>query len=149
MKPTQTVQRSTALPSLPCRFATTRSLKTSPSALTVTDLWDRGSTNGLVKVIKTLKAIVNHLSPDTFEDTPPSPPYLASHDSYSSLGTDLHSSLPPANAQEAARNKIVRIMVETERKYVQDLEIMQKYSIKATLSTKTPSISSFPISTSS
>ncbi|KAK7472499.1 Guanine nucleotide exchange factor for Cdc42p [Stygiomarasmius scandens] len=95
---------------------------------TVTDLWDRGSTDGLVKVIKTVKAIVNHLPPEAFEDAPPSPPYLASHDSYSSLSTDPHTSLPPANAQEAARNNIVREMVETERKYVQDLEIMQKYS---------------------
>jgi cell division control protein 24 len=33
--------------------------------------------------------------------------------------------MPPANAQEAARNNIIREMVETERKYVQDLEIMQ------------------------
>jgi cell division control protein 24 len=32
------------------------------------------------------------------------------------------------NAKEAARNNIVRELVETERKYVQDLEIMQKYS---------------------
>ncbi|THV05107.1 hypothetical protein K435DRAFT_850307 [Dendrothele bispora CBS 962.96] len=97
-------------------------------SFTVTDLWDRGSTDGLVKVIKTVKAIVNHLPPEAFEDAPPSPPYLASHDSYSSLNTDSPSSLPPANAQEAARNNIVREMVETERKYVQDLEIMQKYS---------------------
>lgn len=40
-----------------------------------------------------------------------------------SLPTEL--SLPPANAQESARNNIIRELVETERKYVQDLEIMQ------------------------
>ena len=32
---------------------------------------------------------------------------------------------PPANAQENARNNIIREIVETERKYVQDLEHMQ------------------------
>ena len=30
----------------------------------------------------------------------------------------------PATGKEAARNNIVREMVETERKFVQDLEIM-------------------------
>ena len=32
---------------------------------------------------------------------------------------------PPANAQETASNNIIRELVETERKYVQDLEHMQ------------------------
>ncbi|KAJ7745621.1 hypothetical protein B0H14DRAFT_3897477 [Mycena olivaceomarginata] len=38
------------------------------------------------------------------------------------------ASVPSANAQEAARNNIIREMVETELKYVQDLEIMHKYA---------------------
>ena len=38
----------------------------------------------------------------------------------------LLDALPPQpNGKEAARNNIVREMVETERKFVQDLEIMQ------------------------
>ncbi|KAJ7287566.1 hypothetical protein C8J57DRAFT_1284297 [Mycena rebaudengoi] len=81
---------------------------------TVTDLWDRNSTDGLVKVVETVTAIVKHLPADAFETASPT------------LGND--SAAAPANAKEAARNFITREMVETERKYVQDLEIIQKYS---------------------
>ncbi|KAJ7188306.1 hypothetical protein C8R46DRAFT_1054318 [Mycena filopes] len=95
---------------------------------TVTDLWDRNSTDGLVKVVETVTAIVKHLSADAFETSPPSPGFMSTHDSYDSLAGDSNSAMPPANAQEAARNNIIREMVETERKYVQDLEIMQKYA---------------------
>ncbi|KAF9255254.1 hypothetical protein L218DRAFT_1036269 [Marasmius fiardii PR-910] len=73
----------------------------------VTELWNRHSTDGLVKVIKTVKAIVGYLPEDVWEDVRSS-----------------SSSNPP----ETARN-IIREIVETERKYVQDLEIMQKYAI--------------------
>ncbi|KAG5641273.1 hypothetical protein DXG03_005585 [Asterophora parasitica] len=93
---------------------------------TVTDLWDRNSTDGLVKVINTVTAIVEHLPPDAFEPTHASGSSYSSHDSYDS--SPESSVIPPANAQETARNNIIREMVETERKYVQDLEIMQKYS---------------------
>lgn len=74
--------------------------------------------------MKTVKAIVDHLPADVFEEAPPSPPYISSHDSFDSL-SDPHVSIPPAGSREAARNNIIREMVETERKYVQDLEIMQ------------------------
>ncbi|KAJ7594577.1 hypothetical protein C8J56DRAFT_927086 [Mycena floridula] len=94
---------------------------------TVTDLWDRRSNDGLVKVIKTVAAVVGHLPEDAFDEAPPSPPFLSTHDSYDSFN-DSNTSLPPTNSREAARNNIVREMVETERKYVQDLEIMQKYA---------------------
>ncbi|TFK74074.1 hypothetical protein BDN72DRAFT_760546 [Pluteus cervinus] len=92
---------------------------------TVTDLWNRESTDGLVKVINTVTAIVDHLSPDAFDNSPPSPSLLT-NDSYESLPSE--APLPPASAQESARNNIIREMVETERKYVQDLEVMQKYA---------------------
>ncbi|KIL62552.1 hypothetical protein M378DRAFT_165578 [Amanita muscaria Koide BX008] len=91
---------------------------------TVTDLWDRNSTDGLVKVVRTVTAIVNHLPPGAFEDLPPTTPSLSSHGSLDSI----LDSLPPASAQDAARQNIIREIVETERKYVQDLEVMQKYS---------------------
>lgn len=107
---------------------------------TVTDLWDRRSNDGLVKVcfthfsllalphvlqvIKTVSAIVKYLPPSAFDESPPSPPYMSTHDSHDSF-TDSNSSLPPVNARETARHNIIREMVETERKYVQDLEIMQ------------------------
>jgi cell division control protein 24 len=50
---------------------------------------------------------------------------MSSHDSYDSLVSETTLVNPPVNAQEAARNNITKEMVETERKYVQDLEIMQ------------------------
>jgi hypothetical protein len=59
------------------------------------------------QVINTVTAIVNHLPASAFDSPPPSPP-----DSLTANG---------ANAQE----NNIREMVETERKYVQDLEIMQ------------------------
>jgi hypothetical protein len=108
---------------------------------TVTDLWDRNSTDGLVKVriiflvsqcnitypslqvINTVTAIVDHLPPDAFEVEPPSPPTFPENGSFDSLADTLAST--PANAQESARNNIIKETVETERKYVQDLEIMQ------------------------
>ncbi|KAF9522646.1 hypothetical protein CPB83DRAFT_899456 [Crepidotus variabilis] len=93
---------------------------------TVTDLWDRNSTDGLVKVINTVTAIVNYLPPNAFEDAPPSPPSMSANGSFDSLADTLVST--PANAQESARNNIIKEMLDTERKYVQDLEIMQKYS---------------------
>ncbi|KAJ6464578.1 hypothetical protein C8R45DRAFT_502068 [Mycena sanguinolenta] len=48
---------------------------------TVTEIWDRTSTDGLVKVIKTVTAIVNHLPPDAFETSPFSPAFMTSQNS--------------------------------------------------------------------
>ncbi|KAF9479059.1 hypothetical protein BDN70DRAFT_713453 [Pholiota conissans] len=93
---------------------------------TITDLWDRNSTDGLVKVINTVTAIVDNLPPDAFEDEPPSPPSVIENGSTDSLSDTLVSQ--STNPKESAQNNIIKEMVETERKYVQDLEIMQKYS---------------------
>jgi cell division control protein 24 len=76
------------------------------------------------QVINTVTAIVKHLPADAFELSPPSPTAISSHDSVDSLAGET-TAVPPANAQESARNNIIREMVETERKYVQDLEVMQ------------------------
>ncbi|KDQ57595.1 hypothetical protein JAAARDRAFT_156392 [Jaapia argillacea MUCL 33604] len=98
---------------------------------TVTDLWDRHSTDGFVKVINTVTTLVEQLPEDVFMDAPPSsPPTLSSHESSDSISApDVPPmSTSPANAREAARINIIREMVETERKYVQDLEVMQRYS---------------------
>lgn len=95
---------------------------------TVTDLWERHSTDGLVKVVSTVTTVVDLLPPEAFEPIPLSPPLLTSHESIDSLINDVPNTAIPANAQEAGRNNIVREIVETERKYVQDLEIMQKYA---------------------
>ncbi|KAF8876711.1 hypothetical protein CPB84DRAFT_1838662 [Gymnopilus junonius] len=96
-------------------------------SFTVTDLWDRNSTDGLVKVINTVTAIVDHLPPEAFEQSSPSPrsgPEFSSTDSLS----DTLPPQQPSNPKDSEKNNIIKEMVETERKYVQDLEIMQKYS---------------------
>lgn len=77
----------------------------------------------ICQAIKTVTAIVDYLSPSAFNTPPPSPPSLAANVSSDNISPDP---LPqPANPQEQARNNIIREMVETERKYVQDLETMQ------------------------
>lgn len=75
------------------------------------------------QVINTVTAIVDHLPADAFEDVPPSPPSIMDNRSIESLSDTLVSQ--PSNPKESAQNNIIREMVETERKYVQDLEIMQ------------------------
>ncbi|KII92357.1 hypothetical protein PLICRDRAFT_37127 [Plicaturopsis crispa FD-325 SS-3] len=94
---------------------------------TVTDLWDRNSTDGLVKVINTITTLVNRLPQDRFEESPPTPP-LTAHGSQDSLIPDSIPAPAPMQGKETARNNIIREMVETERKYVADLETMQRYS---------------------
>ncbi|KAF9244865.1 hypothetical protein BU15DRAFT_41593 [Melanogaster broomeanus] len=95
---------------------------------TVSDLWDRHSTDGLVKVVSTVTTLVNLLPPHIFEPALLSPSLLASQESIDSLFNDMPITAAPPNAQDAARNNIIKEMVETERKYVQDLEVMQKYA---------------------
>lgn len=58
---------------------------------------------------------------------------MSSQGSTDSLPTDVPATATPANAQESARNNIIREMVETERKYVQDLEIMQVCPISGSI----------------
>ena len=41
------------------------------------------------------------------------------------MGLDNPAIPTPVNGPEAERNNIIRELVETERKYVQDLEVMQ------------------------
>ncbi|KAF5328855.1 hypothetical protein D9619_011709 [Psilocybe cf. subviscida] len=94
---------------------------------TISDLWNRNSTNGLVKVVNTVTAIVDHLPPDSFEESPPSPRSAMDNGSTESLSDTLVSTTA-STVGGSAQSNITREMVETERKYVQDLEIMQKYS---------------------
>jgi cell division control protein 24 len=69
--------------------------------------------------------IVDMFPPELFDQAPLSPTLMSTHDSIDSLIGDVSSTPVPTNAQEAAKNNIIRELVETERKYVQDLEIMQ------------------------
>ncbi|KAH9486760.1 Rho guanine nucleotide exchange factor scd1 [Psilocybe cubensis] len=78
---------------------------------TVTELWDRHSTDGLVKVVDTVTAIVDHLPPEVFDDD------VASEDPSNA-----------ANVHDAVQQNIIREMLETERKYVQNLEVLQSFS---------------------
>ena len=81
----------------------------------------------IVKVVNTVTHIVDRLPADVFEEAaPPSPPSAFSpHDSFDSMGPDIPAIPTPANGPDAERNNIIRELVETERKYVQDLEVMQ------------------------
>ncbi|KAG6372412.1 hypothetical protein JVT61DRAFT_7885 [Boletus reticuloceps] len=94
---------------------------------TVSDLWDRHSTDGLVKVVSTVTTLVDLLPSDIFEPAPVSP-LLASQESIDSLANHTLNAATAPNVHDAARNNIIREMVETERKFVQDLEVMQKYA---------------------
>ncbi|KAG1807666.1 uncharacterized protein BJ212DRAFT_1437005 [Suillus subaureus] len=95
---------------------------------TVTDLWERHSTDGLVKVVSTVTTIVNMLPSALFDAAPLSPPLMSTHDSIDSLVGDVQNTPVPSCPQDVARNNIIRELVETERKYVQDLEVMQRYA---------------------
>lgn len=75
------------------------------------------------QVINTVTAIVDHLSPDAFENPPSSPPTISSSVSFDSLADTLVSL--PTNAKESERDHVIKEILDTERKYVQDLEIMQ------------------------
>jgi cell division control protein 24 len=81
----------------------------------------------IVKVVNTVTHIVDRLPLDVFEEAaPPSPPSAFSpHDSFDSTGPDIPAIPTPANGPDTERNNIIRELVETERKYVQDLEVMQ------------------------
>ncbi|KAG6850440.1 hypothetical protein H0H93_013312 [Arthromyces matolae] len=119
--PDKPKKRAIALFAMQMRLSKVPEVIEGCEEFTVTDLWNRNSTDGLVRVINTVTAIVERLPPEAFEVEPSS--RISTDGSDPSLSSDS-----PANAQEIARNNIIRELVETERKYVQDLEIMQKYS---------------------
>lgn len=71
--------------------------------------------------------IVDRLPSDVFEEvTPPSPPSsFSTYESFDATGLDIPAIPTPSNGPDAERSNIIRELVETERKYVQDLEVMQ------------------------
>ncbi|TDL24156.1 hypothetical protein BD410DRAFT_802027 [Rickenella mellea] len=93
-----------------------------------TQLLDRTSTEGFVKVVNCVTRLVDRLPEELFEDAPPASPPIHSQGSSDSLGKLDSPVVNGASGHDAARNNIVRELVETERKYVQDLEHMQKYA---------------------
>jgi cell division control protein 24 len=86
--------------------------------------WD---THAVDQVVNTVTHIVDRLPPDVFEEvTPPSPPSsFSTHESFDTTGFDIPAIPTPSNGPEAERSNIIRELMETERKYVQDLEVMQ------------------------
>lgn len=70
------------------------------------------------QVVNTVTVLVEYLPEEVFvQQAPSSPPSLSSaHQSTDSIVCDT------------ARSNIIRELVETERKYVQDLEVLQVWS---------------------
>ncbi|KAI8983502.1 hypothetical protein BDB01DRAFT_835597 [Pilobolus umbonatus] len=77
---------------------------------TVSDLY-KDNTNGFVKVVNTIEMILQLL-----EDK-----------GVISLGSSNRDSFEHCNTPKDTRDKVVLELLETERKYVQDLEILQNY----------------------
>jgi cell division control protein 24 len=98
---------------------------------TVTELTglDNKDTNGFVKVVATTSHLLDKLPEHVWKpqsDTPPqSARDEANRDLREGLGDDSSPpTLKAANAQDMDRNNIIRELIETERKYIQDLEVM-------------------------
>ncbi|KAF7318761.1 Rho guanine nucleotide exchange factor scd1 [Mycena chlorophos] len=82
---------------------------------TVNELWDRDSTQGLNKAVQTVSTLIKHLPADVF-DVPRRP---------SVMSTPFKLERYP----ESHRINVLRELVETERKYNSDLEVLQKYLV--------------------
>ncbi|KDQ21397.1 hypothetical protein BOTBODRAFT_50042 [Botryobasidium botryosum FD-172 SS1] len=94
------------------------------------------NTNGFVKVVNTVSQLIQRLPPHVFmdEDVPLSPTTSGNPESpqenrpCDTSGYPPLTFPPPANAQEADRQQVLKELIITERKYVQDLEVMQAYA---------------------
>lgn len=85
------------------------------------------NTNGFVKVVATITHLLDRLPVHVWMEDEVSPEYLETNDvtPWESLpGPDGASHLKPGG-MEAVRVNTLREIIETERKYVQDLEVMQ------------------------
>jgi len=97
---------------------------------TVTELTnlDNKDTNGFVKVVATTAHLLTKLPEHVWMPEVESPPLSAQDEANRDLrdwGDDGSiGTLKPASAQEIDRNNVIRELIETERKYIQDLEYM-------------------------
>ncbi|KAF9523730.1 Pleckstrin homology domain-containing protein [Crepidotus variabilis] len=96
---------------------------------TITDLWDKNSTDGFAKVIRTVIAILDRLFPTAFEAPPSSLTSMPPSNPAAALPTQAVST--SSDAQKTARLNIMNEVLVTERGYVQHLETLQTYSIAA------------------
>jgi cell division control protein 24 len=69
--------------------------------------------------------MIDRVPSHVFEDISSPPPSIAPSESSDSLVTGETAVSTTLSAKERDRNNILREMLETERKYVQDLEVMQ------------------------
>ncbi|CAL1707052.1 unnamed protein product [Somion occarium] len=83
---------------------------------TMTDLWDRNSTDGFVRVVNIVSTVVTNIPEDIFTESPHTYPPTE-------LFTWLLHSARSTDRQPGAN--IAKELLYTERKYVQDLETMQ------------------------
>ncbi|KAI0087958.1 hypothetical protein BDY19DRAFT_891887 [Irpex rosettiformis] len=106
-----------------------KGLDLGSETFTVTDLWNRESNDGFVKVVNIVTALVDQLPEDVFIDiAPSSPPAWSPKDSSDSLPGEL---LAAGQKDQYPGFQVVTELIHTERKYVQDLEQMQRYATAA------------------
>lgn len=88
----------------------------------------RSSSKILAQVVHNVTQLVRVLPEDVFtEPTPSSPALESAQQSTDSLTSDSIATSAETSEGGARFNNIVRELVETERKYVQDLEVMQVF----------------------
>ncbi|CAE6398073.1 unnamed protein product [Rhizoctonia solani] len=130
------------------QLAESGELRAQPEMFTVSELFGN-NTNGFVKVVSTVIYLLERLPESTFSPAPPSPPSLASQFSTSYPATpglfpsdSLDSLTSPVDApstgfpfpptaptdDESFRKKHIQETLDSERKYVADLEIMHEYA---------------------
>ncbi|KAG9014144.1 hypothetical protein FRB94_014237 [Tulasnella sp. JGI-2019a] len=99
----------------------------STDVFTISELHsETRDTNGFVKVVNTITKLVELLPQEVFkpEEAPPSPP-SAQH-SAGGFGTPNQSD--STSGPDQARKDVIRELIETERKFVGDLEVMREYA---------------------
>ncbi|QRV96481.1 Rho guanine nucleotide exchange factor scd1 [Ceratobasidium sp. AG-Ba] len=125
--------------------------KCQSEMFTISELLEN-NTNGFVKVVNNVLYLIERLPESVFSPAPPSPPSLASQFSTSYpatpglLASDSVDSLtspatetppngfpfPPTatggDEDESARNTHIKHIMDAERKYVADLEVMHEYA---------------------
>lgn len=104
---------------------------TDVELFTVTELTnlDKKDTNGFVKVVATTSHLLDKLPEHVWMPEAESPPISARDEANnglrSALGDDSgDNTIRPGNVPETGGNNVIRELVETERKYIQDLEVM-------------------------
>ncbi|CAE6495383.1 unnamed protein product [Rhizoctonia solani] len=130
------------------QLAESGELRAQPEMFTVSELFGN-NTNGFVKVVSTVIYLLERLPESTFSPAPPSPPSLVSQFSTSYPATpglfpsdSLDSLTSPVDApsngfpfpppgpmdDETFRKKHIQETLDSERKYVADLEVMHEYA---------------------